>query len=257
MNNVDRGLIIRRQENLRSEEYAKMCADSLEQNNMKFEYVDAIQNLWYKEAAESVGLKFNDEIYEESKKLPNSIHTHKECMEMGNACCTASHVKSWRRVVEIGKPCAIFEHDAFVTKNFRNFDVPDDYIIHLGPRMRELKRYIPRSRVRQLIQIPQAIGTHAYALTPKTAQKLIDGMEEHGMVYGVDHYLFLSNASKVGILAADPYPAICLSRESTMADTVENNPGFRGVWKGENDQNVPAMITPGLVEGLGCPMHHG
>lgn len=254
-NNVDRGLIIRRQENLRSEEYAKMCADSLDTCNMKFEYIDAVQNVPYEQAAKEAGLEYNQEIHDRSKDLKDSIYHHKECMEMGNSCCTASHVKAWRRIVEIDKPCAILEHDAIVLKNFRNFEIPDDYLVHLGPRMRDLKRYVPKSRVRAMIGIPQAIGTHAYAVTPKTAQKLIDGMEEHGMVYGVDHYLFLSNASGIPIAAPDPYPAICWSRESTMADTIENNPGFRGVWQGQNDQNVPAQITPGLVEGLGCPMH--
>lgn len=255
MNNIDCGLIIRRQGNKRSESYAKICADSLEFSNMKHEYIDAVQNVDYKTAASQAGLTFTEEQFNKSKELKNSVAEHPECMEMGNACCTASHVKAWRRVVEIDKPCAILEHDAYVYKNFRNFEIPEDVLVHLGPRMRDTKTYVPRGRVRRLIRIPQSIGTHGYAITPKTAQKLIDGLESAGMVYGVDHYLFMSNACGLDIIAADPYPLICWSRESTMGDTPEHNPGFRGVWAGQNDQNVPGQITPGLVEGLGCPLH--
>lgn len=255
MNNVDCGLIIRRSKNQRSEEYAKICADSLEFNNMKYEFIDAVQNVPYDRAAELAGLSITNEQIDASKQSNNSIAQHPECLEVGNACCTASHVKAWRRILEIDKPCAILEHDAYVFKNFRNFEVPDDCLVHLGPRMRDTKTYIPRGRVKRLIKIPQSIGTHGYAITPKTAQKLIDGMESSGMIYGVDHYLFMSNACGLDIIAADPYPLICWSRDSTMGDTGENNPGFRGVWVGQNDQNVPGQITPGLVEGLGCPLH--
>ena len=255
MSRIDRGLIIRREGNKRSEEYAKICADSLEYNNMKHEFIQAVQNVKYPEAAEQAGLTFTEEQYKKAKDIEHSIAEHPECMEVGNACCTASHVKAWRRVVELDKPCAILEHDAYVFKNFRNFEIPDDVLVHLGPRMRDTKTYIPRGRVRRLIKIPQSIGTHGYAITPKTAKRLIEGMESVGMVYGVDHYLFLSNACGLDIIAADPYPLICWSRESTMGDTSEHNPGFRGVWAGQNDQNVPGQITPGLVEGLGCPLH--
>ena len=256
MNNVDRALIIRRRGNQISEKYAQDCVNSLERNNTPFEFIDAIQNVGPEAAAQAVGLEFNYDVFENSKLIENSVHTHQECLEMGNFCCTASHVKSWRRIVEIGKPCAVLEHDAVVMRNFRNFDVIDNALIHLGPRMRDLKTYIPRSRVRKLIQIPQAIGTHAYVITPKTAEILITKLEINGLVYGVDHYMFISNASKIPIYAADPPPAVCYSRESTMTQVNEKVTSPRGVWGNNNDKNMPGQITPGLVEGLGCPLYH-
>lgn len=249
---VETCLIIRRDKNQRSQEYAKDCADSVERCNMKSEYISAIENLNVEDAAASVGMKVD---WEMAEILQNTITEHKECQEMGNACCTASHIKALRRVVEIGKPCAILEHDAYVLRNFRNFDVPDSYVVHLGPRMRDTKTYIPKSRVRRLIAIEQAIGTHAYAITPETAEGMIKHLEDVGLVYGIDHYLFINNESKVPIVAADPYPVICWSRESTMNDVNEVVESPRGVWGGQNDKNVISMTTPGLLEGLGLPIY--
>ena len=56
-------------------------------------------------------------------------------------------------------------------------------------------------------------------------------------------------------VAADPYPAICWSRQSTMNDVKEEFDLPRGVWGGENDKNVVGITTPGLLEGLGCPIY--
>jgi GR25 family glycosyltransferase involved in LPS biosynthesis len=249
---VETCLIIRRDSNQRSQEYAKVCADSIERSNMTSEYIKAVENLNIDDAAASVGMKID---WKNAESLDNTISDHEECKEMGNACCTASHIKALRRVVEIDKPCAILEHDAYVMRNFRNFDVPDDYLVFLGPRMRDTKTYIPKSRVRRLLTIPQAIGTHAYALTPVTAKKILDHLEDVGLVYGIDHYLFMNNESKIPIVAADPYPAICWSRQSTMNDVKEEFDLPRGVWGGENDKNVVGITTPGLLEGLGCPIY--
>lgn len=249
---VDRCLIIRRDSNTLSQEYAKICADSVERCNMKSEYIKAVENLGVEDAAASVGMKVD---WEMAEILENTITDHKECQEMGNVCCTASHIKAFRRVVEIDKPCAILEHDAYVMRNFRNFQVPDNYLVFLGPRMRDTKTYTPRSRVRRLIPIQQAIGTHAYVVTPETAKGMLKHLEEVGLVYGIDHYLFMNNESKVPIIAADPYPAICWARRSTMNDVKEEVNGPRGVWGGQNDKNVLGITTPGLLEGLGCPIY--
>ena len=249
---VEKCLIIRRDGSQRSQEYAKVCADSVERCNMESEYLKAVENLGPEDAAASVGMKVDREM---SEMLRNTVTGHREWLEMVNVCCTASHIKAFRRVIEIGKPCAILEHDAFVMRNFRNFEVPDNYLVFLGPRMRDTKTYVPRSRVRRLIQIQQAIGTHAYAITPETAEGMIKHLEDVGMVYGIDHYLFMNNESKVPIVAADPYPVMCWSRQSTMNDVSEEVDGPRGVWGGENDKNVLGITTPGLLEGLGCPIY--
>lgn len=249
---VDRALIIRRENNELSKEYAEVCRASLDNCNMRHEYISAIENLSIEDAAASVDMKVD---WEMAEILENTITDHKECQEMGNICCTASHIKAFRRIVEIGKPCAILEHDAYVLRNFRNFDVPDNALVFLGPRMRENRRYVPKTRVRQLIPLQQAIGTHAYAITPETAEGMLKHLSEVGLVYGIDHYLFLSNESRIPIYAADPYPAICWSRESTMNDVKEETTVIRGVWGGQNDKNVIGITTPGLLEGLGCPVY--
>lgn len=249
---IDRGLIIRREGNKRSFEYAQECAASLERNNTPHEFIQAVENLPATEAAEAVGMKLPQKKPEGTK---NTVFDHPECLEMGNACCTASHIKAWKRIVEIGAPCAVLEHDAYVLRNFRNFQVRDDHLFFLGPRMRDTKTYVPKSRVRRLIQIPQAIGTHGYAITPKTAERLLKDIGDKGLIYGVDWYLFMGNECKLPIIAADPYPLVCWSRESTMGDHRERADVIRGVWSGQNDQNVFGSVTPGLLEGLGCPVH--
>lgn len=251
---IDRALIIRRDFNAKSKEYAAKCAATLEQCNVPSEFLPAIEGLKPEKAAEAVGLEIPKK---KPKDVENTIWDHPECLEMGNVCCTASHVKAWKRIIELDMPCAVLEHDAYVLRNFRNFQIPDDYLVYLGPRMRDTKTYVPKSRIRRLIQIHQAIGTHGYALTPKTAETLVKRVEEHGMIWGVDWFLFMGNECKIPIIAADPYPLICLSRESTMNDHKDEvDMVNRGVWIGQNDQNLFGAVTPGLVEGLGFPIHH-
>lgn len=249
---VDRALVIRRKGNVRSEEYAKQCIDSVQRCHMDFELVDAIENLDHREAAASVGMHVPDGPGSHN----NTIFHHPECYEQGNACCTASHVKAWKRIVELDKPCAVLEHDALVVANFQNVEISTDYLFFLGVRLRDPNLYKPASGPRAVMQIPQAIGTHAYAINPDTAKKLLSMYEEHGFIWNVDHLLFMSNECKLPIIAVDPYPTMCWSRESTMMDHSEEKKTPRGVIAGINDQNMFHSMTPAFLEGMGIPIHH-
>lgn len=260
---VDRALVIRREKNKRSVDYANVCVDSLDRCNMRHEFISAVENLDAADAASSVGIKMP----KKSGGQKNTIFDHPECFEQGNACCTASHIKAWKRVIEIGKPCAILEHDAVVVRNFRNVKIEDNYLFFLGVRLRDPRLYRPVSRPRGIMQIAQAIGTHAYAISPATAKTLLGLYEKHGFMWGVDHFLFMNNECKLPVVAMDPYPAMCWSRESTMMDHTEKrapSDSFskdpfiapRGVVAGINDQNMFYSMTPGFLEGMGIPIHY-
>lgn len=254
--NAKHTLIIRRDANETSIRYAKGAETSAKQHSdTNVEYVKAIEHMTLDQASAELGLPLPDE--KEAFNLSNTIFHHKECLEMGNICCTASHVKAWRRVIELNEPCAIFEHDALALEKYDGFIVPKDAILHLGPRMSVLGRYQPTSPPVGMINIPVAIGTHAYMITPEVADKLLGNYEKYGLMWGVDWYLFMGNACQVPIIAPDPYPVICYSRESTMGDHSEEYKlaEKRGVWADLNDKNLLSQTTPGLLKGLGYSVY--
>jgi len=109
MAKIDRALIIRRQGVELSKQYAADCAKSCEKHNLPYEFIDAVEFLECEKAFESVG----------AKTSPTYKNT------MGNCCCHASHIKCWKRIVEIDKPCIILEHDAIVKGDVRNIEIPD------------------------------------------------------------------------------------------------------------------------------------
>lgn len=268
MNVVDRALIIRRPTNQLSQEYSKVTANTLDRCNTPYEFIDAIERLPLKQAAKAVGMKVPASKPEGTN---NTIFDHPEGYEQGNVCCTASHVLAWKRIVELDTPCAILEHDAIVYRNFLNVEIADNMLFFLGVRLRDPNLYTPKSRPNQVLRIGQAVGTHAYAISPVTAKALLAEFEEHGFIWNVDHFLFMSNECRLPIIAMDPYPAACWSRNSSMMDHAEvpkQTEGFlsgfkddpfvqaRGVIQGINDQNMFGSMTPGFLEGMGIPIHY-
>ena len=250
---IDRFIIIRRDSNQISKNYARLAAESIAQNHHDFEFLDAVENVSMADAAAACGMHLNEA---NAKSNKDSYVYRPEAQEMGNYCCTASHINAWRRILEIGKPCVVFEHDAVLLKNVGTLQIEPERLYHLGPRMRDLKTYTPKGRPNNVIQVPQAIGTHAYAIHPETAESMLREIKRDGFMFNIDTYLFINNLSKRPIFVADPPPASCFSRESTMDDHTQEDNRPRGVWLGRNDKNVPAQITPGLLEGLGFPVYN-
>lgn len=228
---IDRALIIRRLKVPISMEYAEMCAKSCEKHDLPYEFIEAVEFLECGDAFKSVG----------AFKKPSYSNT------MGNCCCHASHIKSWKRIVEVDKPCIILEHDAVVKGDVRSIDIPDMATVTFGHRVANLDDYTPPGKLEKLVSIPKSVGVHACALTPKTANWLWEDARTNGVAVGVDRWLMMQRASKLPLYVAEPPQVVCWARVSTsnLDRTLEFNKTPRS-----QVTNYRESLTPGWYGGL-------
>jgi hypothetical protein len=206
MSKIDRALIIRRLKVDLSMEYAQICAESCERHGVPYEFIDGIEFMSSDDAFKAVG----------TWKRPEYIGMP------GHNNCHASHIKSWRRIVEIGKPCLILEHDAIVKGDVRNIDIPDMAVITFGHRVGLPQMYEPLGPIKSLVRIPRAMGVHACGLSPATAQWLISDVEKNGVGNNVDEWLIMKTDSGLPLYVTEPPQVICWPRVSTREWTDEN-----------------------------------
>lgn len=195
---VDRALIIRRLRVPESMEYAQMCANGCEKHNVPYEFIDAIEFMTSEDAMKAVGTWIN----------PNQKR-----VSTGNNNCHASHIKCWRRIVELNKACLILEHDVIVKGNVCNIDIIDNAVNIFGHRISNEAMYTPVSGIKRMASIPDSIGGHAYAFTPKTAQWFIDDVEKNGVTINVDEWI--NKRCGKPLFVTDPPQVVCWPRTST------------------------------------------
>lgn len=97
-------------------------------------------------------------------------------------------------------------------------NIPDMAVVTFGHRVPDRDSYTPIvNKVDHLIEIPRAIGTHAYGLSPVTAKWLVDDAINDGVKMEVDRYLMMDCKSGLPPLyVAEPPQAVCWVRESTI-----------------------------------------
>lgn len=201
---IDRALIIRRLRVPESMEYAQMCADGCEKYNIPYEFIDGIEFMSSEDAMKAVGVWINPKQYEQARGRGVST---------GNNNCHASHIKAWRRIVELDKPCVIFEHDVIVKGNICNIDIIEDAINIFGHKISNEAYYTPVDSIRKMVSIPESVGGHAYGLTPKTAQWFIDDAETNGVNINVDEWI--NKGCGKPLYITDPPQVVCWPRIST------------------------------------------
>jgi len=231
MSKVNRAIIIRRDSNELSQKYAAMAAESCESHNLPWEYLKAVENMGCHEAYKSVGAKVTS-----YKNTP------------GNCCCHSSHINAWKRIVEIGEPCLILEHDAIVKGRCDTVDIPDMTVVTYGFRVTALDEYTPQRVATQLEEISRSRGVHACALTPKTAQWLLDEAMNKGVTIGIDRYLMMMKKSGLPLYTPDPPQVVCWVRQSTsriQTAGANTSTGHRADATNYNDG-----LTKGWIEGL-------
>lgn len=209
-----------------SVKYAKQTAKSCEAHGLPYEYIDAVDKADFgtgKEAFASLGVKTNPE-----------YHT-----TIGNSCCHCSMIKCWRRIVEIGKPCIILEHDALIVGDVTTVDIPDMAVTTFGHRVELRNDYKPVGPATHFVEIEKAIGVHACGLSPVTAKWLDDDARENGISIGVDRYLIMQKKSGLPLYVCEPAQAVCWVRESTIR-------------RGEKKDlvNFKEALTPSWHQGL-------
>ena len=228
---IDRALIIRRQGVELSERYAQTCAESCEEHGLPYEFIEAVQFLKPKEAYASVG----------------AFMKRDWSPEEGNACCHSSHIKCWKRIVEIGKPCIVLEHDALIVGDVTTVDIPDMATVTFGHRVNKKDSYVPPRPAEKLTKISHSVGVHACGLSPATAEWLIEDATVKGLTQGVDKWLMMGPGSKLPLYVCDPPQAVCWMRESTMPICSDGHHSHRGV---RGAKNRHSEIVPSWYEGI-------
>ena len=184
-------------------EYARAAAKSCERVGLPWEYFEGIEG---KSAAEAfAGLTINGDV--------NDVA----------ACATASHFAIWRKILENRETAIVLEHDALMLHPVA-ISIPDDRIVALGYKFKNIDIYDynragPPIRT---LDVPRHSGAHAYAVTYRTCEKLLSEIEQNGVTRAIDNFYFMrvnqpgDTESAVPLVIADPTPAICWIRKSTI-----------------------------------------
>jgi len=236
LNKISKALIIRRLQVPLSMEYAQFCAESCEKHNLDYEFIDAVEFLECREAFKSVG----------AKKI-NSYKNRAGLHKMGNCCCHASHIKCWKRIVELDETCIILEHDAVVKGDVRNIEIPDMVTTTFGHRIQNIDDYTPPHEATKLVRIKRALGCHAYALTPKSAEWLWEDARV-GVKLELDYYLMINPPTVLPLYVCEPPQVVGWERASTTRFTKDNQTPTAQIFTEINNQH-PDSITEGWKKG--------
>lgn len=195
-----------------SEEYTSVCARSCNDVKLKYDLVKGYQDMFARLAWLQTGIKlgFTEEYAQREGKISKGD------------LCSAGHAKIWKMIAN-GKEDVgvVLEHDAVMLHSLNTVTIPDGSICVLGYKLVEPRQYLhmmagpPTS----LIPIPGHEGAHAYAITKKTAQMLIDEIEYKGRPLGcIDNAYFIKSQrkTKIPLNIVVPTPAIGWIRESTI-----------------------------------------
>lgn len=196
-----------------SEEYAEICAESCEKNGMPWEYIEWFDGNKNKGVAHEAWKSIGIEIKNLDQFTPRR----------GTAqCATSGHAMAWKKVLDFGKPAIVFEHDAILLHNIE-IDIPDGEIVVLGYKLVEPWKY-DHETAGPPVDIVQPNGgghegAHAYAITPQTAEMLLDELKDRGIPGAIDNTHFLKSRSKhtkVPLTIMNPTPAMGWLRASTI-----------------------------------------
>lgn len=211
---------------------AKTCADSCDKVNLLWEYFDGFENMTGVEAFRKLQISLPKESYQYIEKSDDVANRA--------LCTTAGHFAIWKKVAEgTDDAVVILEHDTIILQPI-TIDIPDYVIVTLGYKLRDMSRYDYKSAgpPTKLIPINYHHGAHAYAITKRTAQFLINEIERNGIrLYIDDDYFLSTRRTSIPLNIASPTPAIGWVRQSTIWESekpVRNNkfiPSFQKNYK--------------------------
>jgi hypothetical protein len=144
--------------------YMEECGRSCDEYNIPWSSLQ-----WYKPPIATVDLLINHNI-----SLNPRLNHPDNLIHLKEAMCSTGHLKIWDMIANKHTGAvAVFEHDAVVKRNFLEVDVEDGELVYLGYRLDSVDDYecLPDSFTKYGIH--QFSGTHAYAITPRTAKNLI------------------------------------------------------------------------------------
>ena len=96
--------------------------------------------------------------------------------------CFVSHYHAWLKCIELDQTIIVLEHDARIVAEYPQVDFDD--VLQLGYNKTQ-PEHVTEIQVQantfERKGIKMIEGTHAYAITPQGAKKLINGTTTHGM----------------------------------------------------------------------------
>jgi hypothetical protein len=152
-------------------------------------------------------------------------------------------MKIWQLIVDSGEPGVVLEHDAIIKGPLSSLEVSDDVILWLGPRIEHENDYnFPVGSNINNIDVDRWEGTHAYAITPKTAEYLLTCMKRYGLNDSIDGQLGMRNMFDMRFQTLDPPVAVAVvgNRESCIES--HGNPGF---WNAYHSESFLKNLRPG------------
>ena len=195
-----------------SHEYADITAKSCDDVGLKWEYFMGYHDISAHAAFLKTGIKLNLKQTVVDRNPKNS--------QEKAGCCTAGHFAIWKKIAEGPDQAAVvLEHDAIMLQPM-NINIPDDVIAVLGYKLGDPSKYdhIEAGPPKELLPIEGHEGAHAYAMTKKTAQFLINEMETRGVLGAIDNAYFIKKQRKTAIplKIVSPTPAMGWLRKSTI-----------------------------------------
>jgi GR25 family glycosyltransferase involved in LPS biosynthesis len=136
------------------------------------------------------------------------------------ACATVSHALLWKRILDNKETAIILEHDAVMLQPV-DVDIPDHKIVVLGYKLKDISRYnhLKAGKPKDILDIDGHEGAHAYAITWKTAELMLQELQSNGISLPIDNSFFLKmRKSKIPLSIMSPTPAIGWLRKSTIWD---------------------------------------
>lgn len=214
-----------------SAEYAAVASASCLQHNVACEMVEGIYNKSYDEIKKETGMEVGRE----------GVDGEQQYWKEYNAAL--GHIEIWKKIAAGTEPAAVLEHDAVVKENFDHVEVNDMEIVHLGPKVKNIDDYSypSKSLVYARHDVRRWEGAHAYAMTPKTAQYLLDKIKEENRLLPTEGLVSIRNRYNLKFIAIDPAYVVCVQgdRTSFTDATAEHNfkyfPGFLAGVKDKSD----------------------
>ena len=174
----------------KSIEYANECLESCEKFGLNAMLFQGVCDKTNRELMRRYGYKINTDMY------------------ASEYCTTIGHINAWKEIANLDEVGVVFEHDCIVKADYSNVHVNDGELVVLGPLVYEHIDYeFPTKYLNQIdkVDIEFFKGAHAYAITPKTAQRMLDELDRIGQILmPIDGLLGLRNKFNLNFKMMDP-----------------------------------------------------
>jgi FkbM family methyltransferase len=205
-NVVSRAYILRTSDP-RSIEYAASCAESCDKVGLAWEYFDGYENLT------------QDQLWPQVSSEISIKHVMKDSA----ACATAGHMKIWQLIRDRKETAIVLEHDALMLHPV-GLNIPDNKIVALGYKYHDYQAYdsVEAGAPTDIVDIKRHSGAHAYAITWRTANTLLEEVQRRGVLNAIDNFYFMrindpgDTETETPLAIMVPTPVICWLRESTI-----------------------------------------